>query len=511
MTKFTPTPEQAAAVTAARDTTDNLIISALAGAAKTSTLVLIAEALPKVSMLCLAFNKRIATEMQERLPVNCTAMTLNSLGHRCWSDTISRRLTLDTSKTYTIVTDLIKKFPAPEQKDLYERLSEIMQAVDGGKTAGYIPDKHFNNAKRLMGDDDFYSWLDEEPTEAEWQIIRSATLKSIEQGFEGKIDFNDQILLPTVFPAAFPYYPLVLIDEAQDLSALNHVTLRKLARKRIIAVGDENQAIYGFRGAHEDSMPLLQQTFNMTKLGLSISFRCPQAVVREAQWRAPHMRFADWAAEGKVEHLPEWSHETPPPGSAIVCRNNAPLFTIAIKLLKNGRYPQIIGNDIGKYLLKVMKKFGKTSLPQADVLAEIDKWKEDKLKKARNASKVMDQVECLRIFARAGDDLGSAMAFAEHVFNSQGPIQLMTGHKAKGLEFDTVFFLDQDLIDLFEPQDKNLKYVIQTRAKKELFYVTTSGFFDARQAAEDEARNASFRAGLADSEPDVRPGADVPF
>ena len=69
-------------------------IKALAGAAKTSTLVLIAKALPNVRMLCLAFNKKIATEMEARLPSNCTAMTLNSLGHRTWAECSGRRLVL---------------------------------------------------------------------------------------------------------------------------------------------------------------------------------------------------------------------------------------------------------------------------------------------------------------------------------------------------------------------------------------------------------------------------------
>lgn len=72
---MTPTPEQVAIVEAAKQTNDNLLVSALAGAAKTSTLVLIAKALQKHPILCLAFNKRIATEMQERLPGNCTAIS----------------------------------------------------------------------------------------------------------------------------------------------------------------------------------------------------------------------------------------------------------------------------------------------------------------------------------------------------------------------------------------------------------------------------------------------------
>src|SRR6478735_2782728 len=102
---FTPTSEQALIVETSRTTEDNLIIQALAGAAKTSTLVLIAEALKSVPILCLAFNKKIADEMKERLPGNCTSMTLNSLGHRAWGSAINRRLEIRPNK----VGDLLKE------------------------------------------------------------------------------------------------------------------------------------------------------------------------------------------------------------------------------------------------------------------------------------------------------------------------------------------------------------------------------------------------------------------
>lgn len=476
----TPTPEQQAVIDAAVNSKDNLIVSALAGAAKTSTLVMVAGALKDTNILCLAFNKRIAVEMQERLPPNCKAMTLNSLGHRTWAEVISRRLTLETNKTFKILTELIQKLGKREQEEAYADFADTMKAIDFGKACGYIPSKHFENAKALMRDDDFFGHLEEEPSLIQEMLIRNASLISIQRGMEGVIDFGDQILLPTVFPCMFEFFPLVMVDEAQDLSALNHATLRKLAKRRLIAVGDENQAIYGFRGAHEDSMPFLAETFKMRKLMLSVSFRCPSSVVAEAQWRAPHMRFPEWAKEGKVSRLVEWDVQSLPPQAAIICRNNAPLFSMAIKLLKNGRYPQIIGNDIGKYLLKVMKKFGKNDLPRAEAMIALSDWVAEKLKKSRSPTKVHDQEACIRVFLEQGETLGDALAYAEHIFASQGPIQLMTGHKSKGLEFDDVFFLDEHLINMEEPQDRNLKYVIQTRAKVNLTYVNSEDFFDAK-------------------------------
>lgn len=478
-----PTPEQQLVIDAAVNTTDNLIVSALAGAAKTTTLVMIAQALKSQQILCLAFNKKIALEMQERLPPNCQAMTLNSLGHRTWAEAIGRRLVLEKDKCYKILSNMIKELSKREQEEAYAEMADTLKMIESGKSAGYIPTGHYSNAKRLMGDDAFFAWLEDEPTLLQERLIRDVTLKSIDQGMNGTIDFNDQILLPTVFPSMFPSFPVVLIDEAQDLSALNHATLRKMVKKRLIAVGDSNQAIYGFRGAHEESMGLLKEQFNMKELTLSVSFRCPKSVVEAARWRAPHMQWPDWAKDGSVSTLNSWDEKAVPQTAAIICRNNAPLFSMAIKLLKNKRYPQIIGNDIGKYLVKIMKKFGNVNMPQEEVLIQIELWVEEKLKKSRTPTKVYDQADCIHVFASQGETLGDAIAYAEHLFNSQGPILLMTGHKSKGLEFDTVFFLDEHLIDKEQGQEKNLYYVVQTRSKDRLIYVRSEEFVDEMEEA----------------------------
>lgn len=474
---MTPTPEQAAIILAAQTTQDNLLISALAGAAKTSTLELIANALPDTEILCLAFNKRNADEMQKRLPPNCTAKTLNALGHRVWSEATGRRLRIEPSKTYTILTELISKLDPSERSYAFERFGDLLRTIDFGKTCGYIPTGHYEKAKRLMDDEEFFAHLEEHLTPLEEELVREATLASLKQSFEGLCDYNDQILMPTVFHGAFPRYPLILVDEVQDLSALNHAMLAKLVKKRVICVGDACQSIYGFRGAHEESMELLREQFSMRELALSISFRCPIAVIEHARWRAPHMQWPEWAKPGTVTTLTEWSEASIPDNSSIICRNNAPLFSLAIKLLKAGRYAELVGNDIGKNLLKILKKFGKSTLSKQSLLNKIAEWEEVQIKKTkkRGHNGVRDRAECLRIFAMAGDNLGDSLAFAEHVFNSRGPLKLMTGHKSKGMEYDHIFFLDEHLVG-DEPQERNLRYVIQTRAKQTLTYITSDGY-----------------------------------
>lgn len=478
MSKHKPTEEQQAIIDFALNEKENMIVMALAGAAKTSTLVMIAEAVQS-PMMCLAFNKKIADEMKERLPATCTPMTLNSLGHRTWASCLGKRVILEKDKNYTILSSLVQKLDKRSQEIAYEEFADTLKIIEMGKACGYIPTKRFPQAKRLMECEEFFGHLEDEPSALQEKLVREATFISIEQALDGRIDFSDQIFMPTLFPAMFDSFPVTMIDEAQDLSALNHMTLKKLVgKKRLIAVGDPNQAIYGFRGAHEDSMSKLQNDFAMRPFSLSISFRCPINVVKAAQWRAPNMRWPEWAKEGEVKTLSEWDQSTIPNSAAIICRNNAPLFNMAIKLLKNGRYPKIIGNDIGKYLVKTMKKFGKGDMPREKVRGAINEWAEEKAKKTRNPGKVWDQAACMNIFADQGDTLGDALAYAEHIFNSQGSIELMTGHKSKGLEYDTVFLLDKHLIKVDEGQEKNLLYVCQTRSKSQLFYVESETFHD---------------------------------
>lgn len=476
---MTPTPEQVAAVQAATDTNDNLLLSALAGAAKTSTLVLIAEALPQ-DILCLAFNKKIATEMQQRLPDNCKAMTLNALGHRVWGDAIGRRLKIDASKTYNIVNELVRAAPRVEQDTLWESFSELIRLVQFGKSCGYVPTGHFEKAKRLMDDSEFFAHIEQRLSPCEEDLIREATLISINQAMKGECDYDDQVLMPTVFQGAFPMYPVVLVDEAQDLSALNHATLRKLVgKRRLIAVGDPCQAIYGFRGAHEDSMALLRDAFDMRELSLTISFRCPSSIVKHVKWRAPQMRWPDWATAGEVRTLDTWTSETLAEDGVIICRNNAPLFGLAIKLLKNGRTCQLDGKDVVAQITKTMRKFGGHDLPQHSVLEKIDAWldREKEKNKPRAYGRLEDRAQCMAIFARQGATLGDALAYAAHIMTLHSPLKLMTGHKSKGLEFDNVYFLDQHLVG-DEDQDPNLRYVICTRAKQTLTYIRSEDFHD---------------------------------
>lgn len=217
----------------------------------------------------------------------------------------------------------------------------------------------------------------------------------------------------------------------------------------------------------------------MQELPLTISFRCPQEVVKSVRWRAPQMKWPEWAEKGEVRIVPSWNGDLLEDDAVIICRNNAPLFNIAIKLLKTGRSCELHGKDVVASLTKIMRKFGGHDLPQHTVLEKIDTWLavEMEKNKARAHDRLRDRAECMKVFALEGAMLGDALAYAQHLAQLHSPLKLMTGHGAKGLEFDHVYFLDQHLIGRDE-QEPNLRYVICTRARKTLTYVRSEDFVE---------------------------------
>lgn len=485
MPDFTPTPEQQTIVKAARETSDNLSVVARAGAAKTSTLILIAEALPEADILCLAFNKAIATEMSERLPPNCEAKTLHSLGSRAWFQFTRKRAVVKKDKVFNLLKHEIENLDSPGDKDeAYEMMAETLDYIRKSKQAGYLPDKYKGHWKSLINDDEFFASLPLEPTPLQQYLIQAVCVESFKSALVGEIDFDDMIMCPAITQSPWPVPSITLVDEAQDLAPINHHILRKVVRnRRLIAVGDPCQAIYGFRGADTQSMTNLARIFNTTQYHLTISFRCASKITLNASWRAPDMKSPEWAEEGVVKTVKTWEPDDLELGDAIICRNNAPLFSLGIKLIEADKLPEIAGRDIAASLKKIMKKLGGKAVKREIAIAALDDWKEKELKRARDGAKngIHDRYNCIRIFLDKTETLGDAQFYLDSLLNRTGRTHLMTGHKSKGLEFDNVWFLDQHLCNLNYEQDANIKYVIETRAKRKLTYCYSEGFITATE------------------------------
>jgi ATP-dependent exoDNAse (exonuclease V) beta subunit len=254
-----------------------------------------------------------------------------------------------------------------------------------------------------------------------------------------------------------------MVDEYQDLSPVNHALLAKLVTGRLIGVGDPWQNIYGFRGASAGGMGAATAQYKMVSFPLSTSFRCPSRIVDHVRWRVPNFKaFRSGGSVSVPEHLDAGLIR---PDATIICRNNAPLLACAFKLLRAGHSVSVAGTDIGPRVVALMRKLGPESLSRTQALDAIANWEAEKL--ANESKTAADMAECMRVFVGHGDGLGSAIAYAEHLFKQDGSIRLMTGHKSKGLEFDDVIHLDPWLCRETE-QDKNLRYVISTRSRDRL-------------------------------------------
>lgn len=462
-----PTEQQEAILTEVKETSENIMIRARAGTGKTTMLEMIDAAQKATPTLLICFNKSIAIEAERRMRATTTVRTFNGLGHRIWSDYCSRRLTLNKNKIRDIFKAIVDDAPKSERKEMWSLYDQVTVAVNMARSVGYIPSSHAKAAKSLCNFADVERRLDETLLPGAQVLTDDILTESIRQAYEGSIDFTDQAYMPALFGGNYPSFPLVMIDEYQDLSPVNRAMVAKLCRhSRQIGVGDEAQSIYEFRGADTNAMPDAVDQFSMTVMPLSVSFRCPSNITDNVRWRVPDIRSS--MDGGTVCHGSIHDVDT---GSTVICRYNAPLVHLAMELLQSGQRVDVAGVDIGARIIRLLNKLGPDTLTQAQTLDAISHWESER--ESLDSKTATDTAECMRVFARHGRTLAQAIAYAKHIFEAtEGEIKFMSGHRSKGLEFDRVYHLDAHKIKS-TPQDLNLKYVADTRTKDTLIYISS--------------------------------------
>lgn len=265
-----PTSEQAHIADLVSTTGDNLMINAFAGCGKTSTLEMLEKVEREKPSLYLVFNKRNADEATKRMSSTTQVRTFNSLGHRIWAASQCKRLALNTKKTGDIFRAMVAEVKDKATINLmWESYYEVIAGVAMAKALGYVPEGVFPNAKRLISKADLHIALEESPDDLTSDLIDAVLIRGIKESYAGRIDYNDQIYMPALFGGTFPRFPLVKVDESQDLSPVNHAMLERLVKGRIIAVGDPFQNIYGFRGAKPNGMAVLSDRYGMSQTTLS--------------------------------------------------------------------------------------------------------------------------------------------------------------------------------------------------------------------------------------------------
>ena len=487
------TPQQDAFVEAVLHTDKNLALKSVAGSGKTYTMVYSVNQYPGSGqgILACAFNKRIAVELAEKMPSGAECKTVNSLGHGACIKLTGKRLALDQRKCWIIAEELGmggNLWPG------WSRAFSLIRSQGLGPVSapGRLGDLTLRAVVDLIEDNELdYGHLSLE--DAVKNLIKGIE-HSIKMCWNGFIDFDDQLYFSVLFQAPFKRYQIVMIDEAQDLSPIQHQMLKRMRKVdggRIIAVGDPHQAIYAFRGADSESIPKLVSEFNMQEMPLTVSFRCPKAIVAEAQKYVSHIEAADSAPDGLITHRDSWSAADFEQGDVILCRNNAPLVTACWELLKEGVGASIVGRDIATGLKSLLKKHNRGSLEKT--LKAVHVWKEGQVKKLMlkdkevQAENLKDKVQALSFICERALDTDSAaplqagLGIIDRMFAGGKPkVLLSTIHKAKGLEWPRVYFLDSHLIpsrfaktEKEQQQEKNLAYVGITRAQQELVYINS--------------------------------------
>lgn len=445
----------------------NLQVDALAGTGKTTTIVEGLYYLPcgKTALFC-AFNKSIQLELESRAPSTVTVKTLHALGFAAIKRSFSN-IVVDEHKADGYVSA-----EKGNERETLELRSNLKRAVSLAK--GYLATTS-EEIDEIMEKHEIDA-CDEPRANFIATVIKvlAACKKDT-----SRIDFDDMVWFPIVWNLSMIQYDFVFIDEAQDLNKSQQELALKSVKSggRVISVGDEHQAIYGFRGADSRAIQNIVDRMQSKRLPLSVTYRCGRKIVEEAKTLVPEIEVATTAKEGIVETIPSSKLlEMVKPGDFILSRINAPLIGYCFDLIKAGVAANIQGKDVGKGLTALLKKSGASTV--TEFLSWLATWREFECMRlsARNKSidAVNDKADCLEALCDGTDSMAEVNSKIDKIFtdgDDKTRVILSSTHKAKGLERQTVYLLR----DTYKPgktqEESNLLYVGITRAIENLYYV----------------------------------------
>jgi DNA helicase-2/ATP-dependent DNA helicase PcrA len=477
MSNITGTPEQEAIWNAIQNTNDDIVVGAGAGTGKTFTIIEASGKLPtylKRGFLC--FNKSIQLELQERLPEGVEAKTFHALGFGAFfKQGIKPRVNKFKVKN---IIDSMPVFGRDFQSA--NQLVKLVSLIKGSMT-------DCTDEDAVLKIIDYYNIKFASALEERLSIENVCSV--IDECIENtnQIDFDDMIWLPLVLDWAWPQFDVLFVDEAQDFNEMQReLIVRCTTNGRCIIVGDKNQAIYGFRGADSNSIAIFSE--RLEKMGktvkyfpMTLTWRCPKSVVKEANRYVKEFNCLDTAEEGAV-HVD--SHFNPQKDDIVLCRYNAPLVSAFYDLLSQGKSAYVLGRDMHKGLINEVKNITKKENMPAKEFVQLARTNFNtqylrlvNANKQNQANALEDKHKCITVFAGRADTVGGIIAEIKRVFNSnqKGDIMLSTVHKAKGLEADNVYILTPERMPhpkATNPrEERNIIYVAITRAKKNLYYV----------------------------------------
>lgn len=308
---------------------------------------------------------------------------------------------------------------------------------------------------------------------------------------------------------------VLVIDEAQDMSGEEYSLVRALMtvneEMRVIAVGDDDQNIYEFRGSNSQYMAQLLKDSGGRFVEMTENYRSTNHVVRYADTFVKGIRgrmksspivsmSQDEGYVGVTHHSSTYMYEplvrelitNRTDGSiCILTQTNEEAVILVALLRKHGLQSKLIQSMDGfrfwnmaevRFFLKNIELNTRTPL----IIDEV--WEEAKYKtySLYATSESLHYLKrCIELFETT-NKVKYLTDFKEYVFESSvedfcdlagADVVVSTIHKSKGREFDDVYMM---LTDAKYITDDVLRryYVGMTRAKHRLFIHTNSAFFD---------------------------------
>lgn len=299
---------------------------------------------------------------------------------------------------------------------------------------------------------------------------------------------------------------VLVIDEAQDMDEeefeLIKVLMDKNEEMRVIAVGDDDQNIYEWRGADSKYLLSFITEKKATKYELITNYRSKSNLVsftnqflRTIEKRLKQIPIvANQSDNGKIKiiHYNNGNLITPlindilstglSGTTCILTHKNDEAFQIAGLLTKNGHQAKLIqSNDsFGLYNLEEVRFFLNELKLNDDVFIIsddiwgnakrklIDRYKlSSKFEICNNLIKDFEGINTKKKYKSDFDVFIRESKLEDFISTNGETIFVSTIHKAKGKEFDNVFLLLENF-DASTDEKKRQLYVAMTRAKQKL-------------------------------------------
>ncbi|WP_031933931.1 ATP-dependent helicase [Candidatus Hepatobacter penaei] len=251
-------------------------------------------------MLAVTFTNKAANEMKQRL----NAFFGGDDTFYPWVGTF-HHIGLKICRRYHDLLGLPPRFLIMDNEDQLRLLKQVMKARQIDEKA--YPPKLFSWAIGRLKDRALEPHQ-VTPTEATRLLgaDKSQLLISLYTDYQqalhrcGGADFGDLILLclklfrehPDILHSYQKRFRYLLVDEYQDINVAQYVWLRLLAageRPHICCVGDDDQSIYGWRGAEVDHILKFEQDFHGTTLiKLEDNYRSTSSILHAASGLIDH-------------------------------------------------------------------------------------------------------------------------------------------------------------------------------------------------------------------------------